>query len=170
MLCCQPEPFLTSLSARTPQLPPRRPCRTCSWIRAKPPRNLCADRGRCNATSLINSHVGLQTVVTQSSYFQKIRAIWKKARSSEVCLDRNAMTLGSTTSQREPIELTTARTLIVADTNFAVGDPKRDPRALQTSECHELLNPTRTSCLILAQRQPGKLPNTILAHAFTPVA
>ena len=31
------------------------------------------------------------------------------------------------------------------------------PRALQTSECHELLNPTRTSCLILAQRQPGKL-------------
>ena len=53
--------------------------------------------------------------------------------------------------------LTTARTLIVADTNFAVGDPKRDPRALQTSECHELLNPTRTSCMILAQRQPGKL-------------
>ncbi len=31
------------------------------------------------------------------------------------------------------------------------------PRALQSSECHELLNPTRTSCLILAQRQPGKL-------------
>ena len=55
------------------------------------------------------------------------------------------------------LQLTTARTLIVADTNFAVGDPKRDPRALQASECHELLNPTRTSCLILAQRQPGKL-------------
>ena len=31
------------------------------------------------------------------------------------------------------------------------------PRALQTSECSELLNPTRTSCVILAQRQPGKL-------------
>ena len=53
--------------------------------------------------------------------------------------------------------LTAARTLVVADTNFAVGHPERDPRALQASECHELLNPTRTSCLILAQRQPGKL-------------
>ncbi len=59
------------------------------------------------------------------------------------------------------LQLTTARTLIVADTNFAVGDPKRDPRALQASECHELLNPTRTSCLILAQRQPGKLADYI---------
>jgi hypothetical protein len=37
---------------------------------------------------------------------------------------------------------------------------KEPPRALQTSECRELLNPTRTSCLILAQRQPGKLPST----------
>jgi len=35
--------------------------------------------------------------------------------------------------------------------------PEGPPRALQTSECRELLNPTRTSCLILAQRQPGKL-------------
>ena len=35
--------------------------------------------------------------------------------------------------------------------------PKGPPRALQASECHELLNPTRASCLILAQRQPGKL-------------
>ena len=31
------------------------------------------------------------------------------------------------------------------------------PRALQTSECSELLNPTRTSYVILVQRQPGKL-------------
>ena len=37
------------------------------------------------------------------------------------------------------------------------GYPEGYPRALQASECHELLNPTRTSCLILAQRQPGKL-------------
>ena len=36
--------------------------------------------------------------------------------------------------------------------------PKGPPRALQASECRELLNPTRASCLILAQRQPGKLP------------
>ena len=41
--------------------------------------------------------------------------------------------------------MTTARTLVVADTNFAVGYPRRDPRALQASECHELLNPTKTS-------------------------
>ena len=34
--------------------------------------------------------------------------------------------------------------------------PDGPPRALQASECHELLDPTRASCLILAQRQPGK--------------
>ena len=44
--------------------------------------------------------------------------------------------------------------------NFAVGDAETPPRALQTSECNELLDPTRTSCLILVQRQPGKLPAT----------
>ena len=54
--------------------------------------------------------------------------------------------------------LATARTQVAADRNSAVGDPEGPPRALQTSECSELLNPTRTSCLILAQRQPGKLP------------
>ena len=36
------------------------------------------------------------------------------------------------------------------------------PRALQTSECDELLNPTRTSCVILVQRQPGKLEATYM--------
>ena len=41
--------------------------------------------------------------------------------------------------------------------NFAVGDAETPPRALQTSECNELLDPTRKSCLILFQRQPGKL-------------
>ena len=41
--------------------------------------------------------------------------------------------------------------------NFAVGGTEVPPRALQTSECSELLNPTRTSCVILVQRQPGKL-------------
>ena len=34
--------------------------------------------------------------------------------------------------------------------------PEGPPRALQASECRELLDPTRASCLILAQRQPGK--------------
>ena len=55
--------------------------------------------------------------------------------------------------------LAAARTQVAADRNSAVGDPEGPPRALQTSECSELLNPTRTSCLILAQRQPGKLPS-----------
>ena len=41
--------------------------------------------------------------------------------------------------------------------NFAVGNTEVPRRALQTSECNELLDPTRTSCLILVQRQPGKL-------------
>jgi hypothetical protein len=50
-----------------------------------------------------------------------------------------------------------ARTHISDERNFAVGDAEAPPRALQTSECSELLNPTRTSYLILVQRQPGKL-------------
>ena len=50
-----------------------------------------------------------------------------------------------------------ARTHISDERNFAVGDAETPPRALQTSECNELLDPTRKSCLILFQRQPGKL-------------
>ena len=41
--------------------------------------------------------------------------------------------------------------------------PSEPPRALQASECSELLDPTRANYMILAQRQPGKfstLPNT----------
>ena len=38
--------------------------------------------------------------------------------------------------------------------------PEGPPRALQASECRELLDPTRASCLILAQRQPGKFINS----------
>ena len=50
-----------------------------------------------------------------------------------------------------------ARTHVSDERNFAVGDAETPPRALQTSECNELLDPTRKSCLILFQRQPGKL-------------
>ena len=50
-----------------------------------------------------------------------------------------------------------ARTHMSDERNFAVGDAETPPRALQTSECNELLDPTRKSCLILFQRQPGKL-------------
>jgi hypothetical protein len=54
-------------------------------------------------------------------------------------------------------EVDRARTHISDGRNFAVGDAEAPPRALQTSECSELLNPTRTSYVILVQRQPGKL-------------
>jgi hypothetical protein len=48
--------------------------------------------------------------------------------------------------------------------------PKGPPRALQASECRELLNPTRASCLILAQRQPGKLSTAQIRHVPSQLA
>ena len=59
-----------------------------------------------------------------------------------------------------------ARTHMSDERNFAVGDAETPPRALQTSECSELLDPTRKSCLILFQRQPGKLWTAATAWAF----
>ena len=50
----------------------------------------------------------------------------------------------------------TARTRVAAARNCAVSDPEGPPKALQASECDELLDHTRASCMILAQRQPGK--------------
>ena len=44
--------------------------------------------------------------------------------------------------------------------------PKEPPRALQTSECGELLDPTRASCMILAQRQPGKFNLHAELHCY----
>ncbi len=43
--------------------------------------------------------------------------------------------------------------------------PSESPRALQTSECNELLDPTRASWLILAQRQPGKFISSLTHRA-----
>ena len=56
-----------------------------------------------------------------------------------------------------------ARTHVSDERNFAVGDAETPPRALQTSECNELLDPTRKSCLILFQLQPGKLEGASFA-------
>jgi hypothetical protein len=42
--------------------------------------------------------------------------------------------------------------------------PSEAPKALQASECSELLDPTRANCWISAQHQPGKF--TSLAHCF----
>ena len=37
--------------------------------------------------------------------------------------------------------------------------PSEAPKALQASECSELLDPMRASCWIFAQHQPGKFTN-----------
>ena len=42
--------------------------------------------------------------------------------------------------------------------------PEEPPKALQTSECDELLDLARTSCLILVQRQPGKFNVTVASE------
>ena len=42
--------------------------------------------------------------------------------------------------------------------------PSEAPKALQTSECSELLDPMRASCWIFAQHQPGKF-TSVLVHA-----
>ena len=42
--------------------------------------------------------------------------------------------------------------------------PSEAPKALQASECSELLDPTRASCWISAQHQPGKF--NILSQGF----
>ena len=44
--------------------------------------------------------------------------------------------------------------------------PSEPPKALQASECSELLDPMRASCLILAQHQPGKFKPTIWKSVF----
>ncbi len=45
--------------------------------------------------------------------------------------------------------------------------PEEPPEALQASECGELLDFARASCLILAQRQPGKLLQTISPQVWS---
>ena len=52
--------------------------------------------------------------------------------------------------------LATARTQIAAREIVLWTTPSEPPKALQASECSELLDPMRASCLILAQHQPGK--------------
>ena len=45
--------------------------------------------------------------------------------------------------------------------------PEEPPEALQASECGELLDFARASCLILAQRQPGKFIWAECRHYIT---
>jgi hypothetical protein len=63
-------------------------------------------------------------------------------------------------------EVDRARTHMSDGRNSAVGDAEAPPRALQTSECNELLNPTRTSYMILVQRQPGKLQGNCVRLSY----
>ena len=64
------------------------------------------------------------------------------------------------------LSLATARMQIAAREIVLWTTPSEPPKALQASECSELLDPTRASCLIPAQRQPGKFSsddaNTLL--------
>ena len=48
--------------------------------------------------------------------------------------------------------------------------PSEPPKALQASECSELLDPMRASCLILAQHQPGKFRRALKAEAVARLA
>ena len=51
----------------------------------------------------------------------------------------------------------TARTRDASRQKLCCGPtPEEPPKALQTSECDELLDLTTTSCVILVERQPGK--------------
>ena len=54
------------------------------------------------------------------------------------------------------LQLATARMQIAAREIVLWTTPSEPPKALQASECSELLDPMRASCLILAQHQPGK--------------
>ena len=56
----------------------------------------------------------------------------------------------------DTIILATARMQIAAREIVLWTTPSEPPKALQASECSELLDPMRASCLILAQHQPGK--------------
>ena len=59
-------------------------------------------------------------------------------------------------SSNTPTPLATARMQIAAREIVLWTTPSEPPKALQASECSELLDPMRASCLILAQHQPGK--------------
>ena len=58
--------------------------------------------------------------------------------------------------QCDNLILATARMQIAAREIVLWTTPSEPPKALQASECSELLDPMRASCLILAQHQPGK--------------
>ena len=61
-----------------------------------------------------------------------------------------------TKEEKKDHSLATARTQVAAREIVLWTTPSEPPKALQASECSELLDPMRASCLILAQHQPGK--------------
>ena len=64
--------------------------------------------------------------------------------------------------------LATARMQIAAREIVLWTTPSEPPKALQASECSELLDPMRASCLILAQHQPGKFRDEVASlHMIT---
>ena len=81
--------------------------------------------------------------------------------------------------EKKDHSLATARTQVAAREIVLWTTPSEPPKALQASECSELLDPMRASCLILAQHQPGKFGDhwaslsyldTYIGHSSAPHA
>ena len=64
--------------------------------------------------------------------------------------------------------MATARTQVAAREIVLWTTPSEPPKALQASECSELLDPMRASCLILAQHQPGKFRGGCCQNPMSP--
>ena len=68
---------------------------------------------------------------------------------------------GEGTFRKLTAVVATARTRDASRQKLCCGPtPEEPPKALQTSECDELLDLTTTSCVILVERQPGKFNYT----------
>ena len=64
--------------------------------------------------------------------------------------------LGDKNGKAYVLLLAVARKLTASREILLWMTPSEAPKALQASECSELLDPTRASCWISAQHQPGK--------------
>lgn len=169
LLCFQPGSILAALSASWRQPPPAPPCREARtlldrthpsaaqwhvWLWEELWGHLCAPpRTTMHPSSFTDCKLprGSQGPVTSPSvYIATLKSVYEK----HLCRAPACLSLVQE-AQRAGVDR--ARTHMSDERNFAVGDAEAPPRALQASECNELLDPTRTSFVILVQRQPGKL-------------
>ena len=82
------------------------------------------------------------------SRFERLRAV-----SDEYCARRSALIFWYLVIAREQ---TASREIVLWTIH------SETPKALQASECSELLEPTRANCWISALQQPGKLAPSML--------